>query len=313
MFSSLLDFQDFFKTERKAVNYFIKMRWNGNVQCPYKECDNNKNKCYTLKSEKDFKCASCGKTFSYKTGTIFENSKISMKKWFLAIYLHTSHKKGISSPQLAKYLKVRQATAWFILHRLRLVGKNFFGNVQFTGTVEVDECYVGGSESNKHTSKKFKSEKSVIIGLVNRETKQAKAFKIDNADKECLLPKIGCNVKEKSTIVTDTYHAYNNLRRNYTHKTVKHSANEYVRNEIDIDGRVAFKVHTNTVEGFWSLVKRTINGTHHWISKKHTQAYLAEMEVRYNTKEQDDCFRFESFVSKVNGLRLKYKDLIAIV
>jgi transposase-like protein len=313
MFSSLLDFQDFFKTERKAVIYFIKMRWNSNVQCPYKECDNNKNKCYTLKSEKDFKCASCGKTFSYKTGTIFENSKISMKKWFLAIYLHTSHKKGISSPQLAKYLKVRQATAWFILHRLRLVGKNFFGKVQFSGTTEIDECYVGGSESNKHTNKKFKSEKSVIVGLVNRETKQVKAFKIDNANKECLLPKIGCNVKEKSTIVTDTYHAYNNLRRNYTHKTVKHSANEYVRNEIDIDGRVAFKVHTNTIEGFWSLVKRTINGTHHWISKKHTQAYLAEMEVRYNTKEQEDCFRFESFVSKVNGLRLKYKDLIAVV
>ena len=190
MFSSLLDFQDFFKTERKAINYFIKMRWNGNVQCPYKECDNNKHKCYTLKSGKDFKCASCGKTFSCKTGTIFENSKISMKKWFLAIYLHTSHKKGISSPQLAKYLKVRQATAWFILHRLRLVGKNFFGKVQFTGTVEVDECYVGGSESNKHASKKNKKEKTVVIGMVNRNTKTVKAVKIPTAEKDFLLPKI---------------------------------------------------------------------------------------------------------------------------
>lgn len=311
MFSSLLDFQNFFKTEKKAVNYFIKMRWNGNVTCPYKECDNNKNQCYTLKSEKDFKCASCGKTFSYKTGTIFENSKISMTKWFLAIYLHTAHKKGISSPQLAKYLKVRQATAWFILHRLRHVGKNFFGKVEFSGTTEVDECYVGGTESNKHKDKKFTSQKTAIIGLVNRETKQAKAFVVESPNKEELLPKIGGNIKAKSVVITDTYGVYKDLKNNFSHKTVKHINNEYVKNELDIDGRVAFKVHTNTVEGFWSIVKRTINGTHHWISKKHTQAYLAEMEVRYNTKEQDDNIRFERFVSKVSGLRLKYTTLIA--
>ena len=88
---------------------------------------------------------------------------------------------------------------------------------------------------------------------------------------------IGCNVKEKAIIITDTYSAYNDLRRNYKHKSVKHSVNEYVRNDLDIDGRIAFQVHTNIVEGFWSLAKRTINGTHHWISKKRTNRYLAEM------------------------------------
>ena len=114
------------------------------------------------------------------------------------------------------------------------------------------------------------------------------------------------NIKEGSNIVTDSYNGYDCLHWNYKHESVKHSVGEYVKE----NSRVAFKIHTNTVEGFWSIVKRTVNGTHHWISKKHTQAYLAEMEVRYNTKEQDDNIRFERFVSKVSGLRLKYQDLI---
>ena len=150
---------------------------------------------------------------------------------------------------------------------------------------------------------------------VNRETKQAKAFVVENADKECLLPKIGCNVKEKSVIVTDSYHAYNDLKNNFTHKSVKHSANEYVKNELDIDGRVAFKVHTNTVEGFWSIVKRTVNGTHHWIclaatvgSKKHTNRYLNDMTFRYNQRQLNSQNKFDVFTSSFDG-RLKYIEL----
>jgi len=310
-FDNILQLCEKLSTEAKCIEFFINLRWKDGVECPH--CQSKK--IYTLKNRKSFRCgnAECRETFSIRTGTVMEASNISIKKWILAIYLATSNKKGISSPQLAKHIGISQQSAWFILHRIREAkGIKFNSSSSFSGTVEVDECYVGGSESNKHTKNKFKSEKSVIIGLVNRDTKQAKAFKIDNADKECLLPKIGCNVKERSTIVTDTYHAYNNLRRNYTHKTVKHSANEYVRNELDIDGRVSFKIHTNTIEGFWSIVKRTINGTHHWISKKHTQAYLAEMTIRYNSRETSEGLRLNDIMSNLNG-RLSYKQLVAKV
>jgi len=122
-------------------------------------------------------------------------------------------------------------------------------------------------------------------------------------------------VKEKAIIITDTYSAYNDLRRNYKHKSVKHSANEYVKNELDIDGRVAFQVHTNSVEGFWSLVKRTINGTHHWIclaatvgSKTHNNKYLAEMSFRYNQRQLNSQNKFDVFTSSFDG-RLKYVEL----
>lgn len=142
--------------------------------------------------------------------------------------------------------------------------------------------------------------------MVNRETKQVKAMKVPTAEKDFLLPKINLSVKKGSTIVTDTYHAYKDLKKNYTHKSVKHSAGEYVR----IENTTAFKIHTNTIEGFWSLVKRTINGTHHWISKKHTNKYLAEMSFRYNTKELSDNERFVNFL-QMSFKKLTYKDLIS--
>jgi transposase-like protein len=314
MFTSLIDFNDFFKTEKKAISYFIKMRWNGKVECPFENCDSKhftsaKKKIYTLKSGKDFKCACCGKIFSYKTGTIFENSKLSMKKWFLAIYLMTSHKKGISSPQLGKFLKIRQATAWFVLQRLRHVGKNFF-NQNFDGITEIDECYVGGSEANRHSADKKRTgakEKTVILGMVERETGQVKAIKVESAKTYDLQDAIYETVKEGSDIVTDSYAGYDCLGWNYKHSSVNHSAGEYVKT----DAKTSYKIHTNTIEGYWSLVKRTINGTHHWISKKHTQSYLSEMEFRYNTRADLDTFRFTNFVNKVSGLRLKYKELIA--
>ena len=310
-FNTILALCEKLSTESKCVEYFIKLRWKHGVECPH--CKSKK--VYTLKNGKSFRCGNteCRETFSIRTGTVMEASNISIKKWILAIYLATSNKKGISSVQLGKHIGISQQSAWFMLHRIREAkGIKFNCSGEFDGTTEIDECYVGGSESNKHTKNKFKSEKSVIVGLVNRDTKQAKAYKIDNADKECLLPKIGVNVKENSTIVTDTYHAYKDLKNIFTHKTVKHSANEYVRNELDIDGRVAFKVHTNTVEGFWSLVKRTINGTHHWISKKHTNRYLAEMTMRYNTREESEGLRLNDVMSNLHG-RLKYKRLVGRV
>ena len=139
----------------------------------------------------------------------------------MVIYLANANKKGVNSPAVARQVGITQKTAWFMLHRIKNAVSGKIFNNQFTGTVEIDECYIGGSESNKHTVNKFKSEKTAVIGMVERETKQVKAVAVESADKECLFPKIGCNVKEKSVIVTDSYHAYNDLRNNYKHKSVK--------------------------------------------------------------------------------------------
>jgi transposase-like protein len=242
-FNTILELCEKLSTEAKCIEFFIILRWKDGVECPH--CQSKK--VYTLKNGKSFRCGNteCRETFSIRTGTVMEASNISIKKWILAIYLATSNKKGISSVQLGKHIGISQQSAWFMLHRIREAkGIKFKSSGMFSGTTEIDECYVGGSDSNKHTNKKFTSQKTAIIGLVNRDTKQAKAFVVENADKECLLPKIGCNVEEKSVIVTDSYHAYNDLRNNCKHKSVKHSANEYVRNEFDIDGRVPFQVHT---------------------------------------------------------------------
>ncbi len=257
----LIKFYQKFKDEQACRDFLAEQRWGGSEKavcphCKYKDT-------YKYEDGKLFKCAECKKQFTVRIGTIFEDSRIPLIKWFIAIYLFSSMKKGISSIQLGKYIEVTQKTAWFMLHRIREVMNS--GNSPFDGITEVDEAYFGGKEENKHTINKFKSEKTAVIGLVNRDTKQVKAVAIPNADKDNLLPKIGMNIKANSTIVTDTYHAYKNLKNNFKHLTIKHSANEYVR----LDSRVAFKIHTNTIEGFWGLVQRGVNGIYHWASKKY--------------------------------------------
>ena len=257
-FESLLDLNDYFRTEQQCVDYFIKMRWNGVVTCPYKDCQANEfevenNKIYLLRNN-NFKCSCCGKIFSYKTGTIFENSKMPMRKWFMAIYLHTAHKKDLSSIQLAKYLKTRQATAWFMMQRLRYVEDNNFFNNKFSGINEADEMYSGGREKNRHMNDRLKGqkEKAVVIGIVNRDTKQAKAIKIESAKYHILGQQIMDNIDIGSTLITDDFKGYTTLRTFYNHDTVNHSAGEYVKN----NKKKGYKTHTNSIDGFWSVVKR---------------------------------------------------------
>lgn len=140
-----------FQSEKETIAFFIKQRWNGKITCPHKYCYKHlseNNKIYKLKDGKNFKCTSCNRLFSYKTGTIFEDTKISLKKWYTAIYLHTANQKGISSIQLGKHIGVTQKTAWFMLHRIRFVLGNKENN-PFNGTTEVDETYIGEKEENK--------------------------------------------------------------------------------------------------------------------------------------------------------------------
>jgi len=303
MFKNLMDFMNFFSTEQKCHEFLKSILWKDGKHCPH--CGSNEIMEYKSNFKKN-RCKSCKMDFSIRKGTIFEESRMSLQKWFMCIYLMNSNKKGISSLSLSRQVGINKTTAWFVLQRLRYVGKNFFLQTEFEGVTEIDEAYIGGSESNKHASKKNKKEKTVVIGMVNRNTKTVKAVKIPTAEKDFLLPKINLNVKQGSTIITDTYGAYKDLNKRFYHETVKHSEGEYVK----VSSRVAFKIHTNTVEGFWSLLKRGINGTYHWVSKKHINRYLNEFSLRYNTRELADNQRFASFLGKVQG-RLTYKELIA--
>ncbi len=272
MFKNIMDLTDFFKDEEFCHNFLKDKFWGANrenMKCPHcgsvhitEFADYKKNRCGDCKLE-----------FSIRKNTIFDNSKISLKKWFMVIFLANSNKRGASSCDIARKVGVTQKTAWFMLHRIKNADSLSINNKTFSGTVEIDEAYIGGKEGNRHAKDKKETgekEKTVVLGMVNRETGQVKAMKVPTAEKEWLLPKINMTVEKGSTIITDTYQAYKALKKKYKHKSVKHSSGEYVK----IDAKTAFKIHTNTVEGFWAIVKKTINGTHYWISKKHTQAYL---------------------------------------
>jgi transposase-like protein len=318
-FKNLVDLMDFFKDEEFCHNFLKNLFWGENRE--NKKCPNCQS-CNVIEFA-DFKknrCQTCKFEFSIRKNTIFDDSKVPLRKWFMVIYLANSNKKGVNSLTVARQVGITQKTAWFMLHRIREVMKG--GNSPFDGITEVDEAYFGGKEGNKHTINKFKSEKTAVIGLVNRDTKQVKAVSIPNADKENLLPKIGCNVAMGSTVITDTYNAYKNLKNNFKHYTIKHSENETVGSRIKLknteimseyvrlDSRIAFKIHTNTIEGFWSQVKRGIYGIYHWASKKHINRYLNEYTFRYNGKENCDFKNFVNWFSNCEGKKVVYANLI---
>ncbi len=275
-FSSLIDFLKYFRAEETCHRYLEKERFKDGEFCPH--CGTFC-KIYRIKS--GYKCSSCRKTFSIRTNTIFARSHISLKKWFTAIYLISNHCKGISSVQLAKDINVTQKTAWFMNHRIRLAVSEDI-DFQDQGVYEIDESYLGGKEKNKHKTKKTLGTqgrslktKSAVIGMVQRNGKIiAKA--ITSVDKDNLENIITDHIPLASTIFTDEFQSYKGLKSLYSHDFVIHSQGKYTKTGLH------GVVHTNTVEGFWSLLKRGVIGIYHYTSKKHLQRYLNEFSYRYN-------------------------------
>lgn len=295
-YSNLIEFYNRFTDEQACRDYLEKARWGDEITCP--QCG-VVGEAYKYKDGRLFKCGACRKQFTVRVGTIFEDSKVPLQKWFLAIYLTTSLKKGISSIQLSKYLGITQKTAWFMLHRIRYAVEDGNGGTPLNGSVEVDEAYIGGDGYNRGRKiGRTIADKQVVIGMVERKGR-AKLQHIPSSGARALLPQIQRHVELDSTIISDEYGAYKSLPKlGYRHETVYHKL---------YFGRGA--VHTNTIEGLWSHLKRGIDGVYHHVSPKHLQRYCDEFQYRYNTRGFTDGERFNDWFGHILG-RITYKELI---
>lgn len=299
-FKTLKDLMSHLSNEDVCREYMEMMRWNGQPFCPH--C--NGTKPYKLSDGKSYRCRekTCKKDFTVTVGTVFENSKVKLSTWLAALYILTGHKKGISSLQLSRFLGVTQKTAWFINHRLRFI-LDAPEPEPLVNVVEVDETYIGGKFANMNRERRARwqrlkeDNKVAVMGLLQRDGKAKLTVIGQKTFKEVVRE----NVDPSATIITDTHLAYVGLAQEFAgHQSVNHSQSEYRKG----------LAYTNSVEGFFSLFKRMVIGTYHYISPKHLHRYCAESTYRFNSRKIKDADRFRQAISNTEG-RLKYKNLIA--
>jgi transposase-like protein len=296
----------FFSDLDTCTTFMAQLRWPDGVTCPH--CQ-GKAVSY-LSTRRTWKCMNkaCHKQFSVKVGTIMEDSAITLDKWLAAIWLIANAKNGISSYEIMRALGVTQKSAWFLLHRIRLAMQT--GTFEkMSGTVEVDETFIGGLSRNMHKHKREAkisgtggAGKAVVMGLLERHGDDSKVRTkvIFNRSQETLQGAVRNNVEPGSEVFTDAYKSYLGLGEEYVHQFTSH-AEEYVRGNV----------HTNGIENFWSLLKRSIKGTYVSVEPFHLFRYLDEQAFRFNERKGKDADRFVKTVKQVTGRRLTYEELTA--
>lgn len=311
---TLADAIRYFSDEQVCIDTVAGMRWlaDDGPTCP--KCNSPKDRQHWLKTQKRWQCRDCGKQHSVKVGTIFEDSAISLQKWLPAMWLLANCKNGISSYELAKDIGVTQKSAWFMLHRIRkAMQEENKQKLGFTGgPVEADEVYLGPNPRKMNRKHKRNSlarsggevpQKTAVHGMLDRELRQIRAKVVPSVKREALQKIILDNVTPFAKLYTDDASAYDGIERNFVHDVINHSR-EYVRGNV----------HTQGIENFWALLKRTLKGTYVAVEPFHLDQYLSEQVFRYNnraTKDNPltDADRFALAVSQVSGKRLTYAEL----
>jgi transposase-like protein len=296
----------YFANPDVSLAFLAGLRWPEGPVCP--RCESKESSF--LSTRRIWKCKGCGRQFSVKLGTIFEDSPIGLDKWLPALWLLVNAKNGISSYELHRALGVTQKTAWFMLHRIRLAMQAKSFTKRFEGDVEVDETFIGGRARFMHKDKKSRvikstgpSGKAAVIGLLERhgpgKASRVRAGVIGTVRRRVLHGAIHATVAPGATIYTDDLDSYKKLDSRFVHKVIDH-AECYAKGAI----------HTNGLENFWSLLKRGIKGTYIAVEPFHLFRYLDEQVFRFNNRKTKDVCRFIDALASIVGKRLTYEQLI---
>ena len=292
----LLTMMGRFHSDERCREYLETLRWPKGVRYP--RCDGEK--ISRIQKRGQFDCDSCRYQFSVTAGTIFHDSHLPLPKWFAAVYLMCESRKGVSANQLKRVLKVAYKTAWYLCHRIRAALKDA-DTEPLTGTVEADETYIGGRIKGK--GRGFRGEnKTMVLGAIERGGNIRLVVEGRRRTKKVLHRFIEKHTDpETERIFTDEWSGYQGIEDEDTeHETVNHSADEWVRGDV----------HTNTIEGAFSLFKRSIVGAYHQVSAKHLPAYLDEFEFRFDNRNNPYLFR-DTLLRLIESDSLPYKDLVA--
>jgi transposase-like protein len=291
----LVKLSEAFDTDAECRAYLEELRWPNGVECP--RCQSKS--VSRIKARKIIECNGCRYQFSVTAGTIFHDSHLPLPKWFLAIFLISESKKGMSALQLKRLLKVSYKTAWYLCHRIREAMKTE-GGKPLAGIVECDETYVGGKPRYRVGMGNYRMRKTMVMAVVERGG-EIRIQVGKNSNKWTLHPFIKQHAPNPKRIMTDELPSYKGIGdHDTTHETIEHSAKEYVRGDV----------HTNTVEGAFGLFERAIVGSFHQVSVKHLDRYLDEFEFRYNNRKNAYLFR-DTLLRLCGGKALPYDKLTA--
>ncbi len=300
----------YFADPKNCLNYLVARRWPDGVTCP--TC--GRDDVSFLEKQNKWQCKSAHKQrqFSAKVGTIFEDSPLGLDKWLAAVWMIVNCKNGISSYEISRNLGVTQKTAWFMEHRIRLAMQSGSFLKKMSGQVEVDETYIGGKARNMHrsvlakrvaefstpyTGRNQNIGKVAVMGLLERHG-EVRTMVVEGTKRHHLQGEVHKHVEQRSTVYSDALRSYRTLGENYIHNVINH-AETYVKGNV----------HTNGIENFWALLKRSLGGTYVSVEPFHLFRYLDEQSFRFNTRKGNDAERFQRAMEQISSKRLTYAEL----